>query len=345
MHQTINHYFYLFNQSIDKGDYRLAEKHLSNTWRIIDKNKVSDSILAAYYLSEASLMNNLGRPEECVAISQKARRYISKTKMIAEMAKLENTLATAYLNMGEYEKSLDCMDISIKYFNRLKNKQAIANSLILKGNLLVRRGKWLQSMTLYAEALGYARKYNYEPIEAKANMSIGYLFRAYGFHYLAIESYEDAERIFKRINNEIGLWQAMYERANTLLSLREVDMAIKVINQLDKLEAASLPSGNKVWILWYLIHNQKGEFETALSYAQKMLDYSISINDRRGIADSMEKVGSSYFNLRDMNKAIEYGEKALEMADKLGDKLMQIQSTTLIDNAKKIYDEDTTRDK
>lgn len=200
-------------------------------------------------------------------------------------------------------------------------------------------------MTLYAEALRCARKYKYDPLEAKANMSIGYLFRAYGLHYLAIESYEDAEHIFKRINNEIGLWQAMYERANTLLSLREVDMAIKVINQMDKLEAASLPSGNKVWILWYLIHNQKGEFETALSYSQNMLDYSIRINDRRGIADSMEKVGSSFFNLRDMNQAIEYGEKALEIAEELGDKLMQIQSATLIDNAKKIYDENTTRDK
>lgn len=142
MQQTINHILYLFNQSIDKGDNKLAKKYLSNAWRIIDKNKVSDSILAAYYLSEASLMNNLGRAEECVAISQKARRYISKTKMIAEMARLENTLATAYLNMGEYEKSLNCMDISTKYFNRLKNKQAIANSLILKGNLLVRRGEW-----------------------------------------------------------------------------------------------------------------------------------------------------------------------------------------------------------
>lgn len=66
-------------------------------------------------------------------------------------------------------------------------------------------------------------------------MSLGFVFRGHRFLYLAIDHYREAERICKQINFNQGLVMALYERANTYLSLEMPDATFTLMKQIESL--------------------------------------------------------------------------------------------------------------
>lgn len=64
------------------------------------------------------------------------------------------------------------------------------------------------------------------------------------------------------------------------------------------------------------------------------------------MAEAYHKVGSSYYNLRDMDQAIDCGHKGLAISMEIGDKLLQIQCQDLINNSQTSNnnEKDTRRD-
>lgn len=342
---TLSTYFDLFIKSIDKGDYNSAEYYLNKARPIVKRQPENKSLQLHYCMYESSLMNNMGHFAKSIERCEMAYQYIPKSGMTDVMANLENSMATAYMNLGRYEDALTHNENSTKYFQRLNNKELTAANFITKGNILWRQGNWAEAISLFSEALGIARKHNYTKVEAESYMNLGVVFQGNLFFHLAIEHFKDSERAFRKIKNEVGIWHAMYERANSLISLRQIDLAIRLIEDMGYMKVSSLPFANTVWNLWYVIHNQKEEFDTSLSYAQKMLNFSESINDIRNIGNSKEKIGASYYNLRDMDKAISYGEEALSIAEEIGDQLLIGRCRDLIYNAKTYSEDDTRRDK
>lgn len=341
------HHFTLFGEAMNRTDLNSAQQHLRRAKHSLVGSNNNEQ-WAYYYLNKATLMNNLGWFSESISYTDKAEQLLPRSVNREVLAKMAQTRTVAYMNIGDFDSSIEHNHKAINLYRKSNNMQAVAHCKTLEGTVLLREGDWAEAIALSTEALGIATQYGYEITKAKVYMQLGFIFRTYRFLYLAIQHFYDAERIYRKERYEIGTWEAMYERANTTLSLEPfspegIEQAIRIIQQMDQLPAAKTPAAHKVWSLWYVIHNQKHEFNKALEYAEKLLDFARKLNDKRGMSEAYHKTGSSYYNLRDMEQAMDYGNKGLAIAIEIGDKLLQIQCQDLINSTQTSNNDENTR--
>lgn len=202
--------------------------------------------------------------------------------------------------------------------------------LLTYGEILLRQGIWDKAIEHYSEALFLAKKNCNKKIEAKSLMNLGFVFRGHRFLYLAIDHYREAERIYKEINNNAGLVEALYERANTNLSLKMTDQTLALISEIEKLILPDSPMSYFLLRLHVCIHNQKKEFQDALNKAEQLNKFFKAVNDKKGEAESMEMLGSAYYNLSQLDFALDCGNKGHQLAREIGDKLIEQQCMSLI---------------
>ncbi|MCF8363523.1 MAG: hypothetical protein K9G70_12965, partial [Prolixibacteraceae bacterium] len=120
-----------------------------------------------------------------------------------------------------------------------------------------------------------------------------------------------------------GLVMALYERANTYLSLKMTKEANELIKQIKGLTPPDSTMRSFSLNLQYCLLNQKKQFTEAMKCANSLLDFFKKAQDKRGEAESLEKIASVYYNLSEFELSKEYGEKALTLAEEIGDELLQ----------------------
>jgi tetratricopeptide (TPR) repeat protein len=65
---------------------------------------------------------------------------------------------------------------------------------------------------------------------------------------------------------------------------------------------------------------ERGDYETALTYYEQSLKISEEFGDRLGIASSLSQIGNIYYRRGKYNKALENYEQALEISEELGNR-------------------------
>lgn len=317
------------NANVDNAAYQLwlAEQKLRHY-------PANDIIWAHYYMNKAALHNNKGEFVQAIDCCEIADRVIPKTKHLEIKAKLESLLGSVHLNMGSFVKAMEHIDEAVQLLKRTNKKEDLADALLSKGQILLRQGDWADAIKYFSNVLAIARCNDYPKIESAAYMKLGFVFRGHEFHYLAINHFRDAERIFRKQNYSYGIWKAMYERANTWLSIGKPEETIKLIEQIEPLCQEGDMMYHFTLKLRYAVHNWKEEFDKALNISFKLHNFFEKAQDKVGIADSLEMIGSVYYNLGQMDKALQYGEEAAMLASEIGDKLIEKTSNTLIMQAR-----------
>jgi len=82
--------------------------------------------------------------------------------------------------------------------------------------------------------------------------------------------------------------------------------------------------------LKYCLNNQTENFEQAITYANQLYTFHKRAHDKKGMSDSLEKLGSSYYNLSDTHQAKKYAQRALNLAYEVGDQLIQKKCQQLL---------------
>ena len=88
--------------------------------------------------------------------------------------------------------------------------------------------------------------------------------------------------------------------------------------------------------LTYCLHNREAQFEDAIADASQLHAFHERAGDKKGVADSLEKLGSAYYNLSDIDQARKFGREALNLAAEIGDELIQTKSRQLLLDIDKI---------
>ena len=169
-------------------------------------------------------------------------------------------------------------------------------------------------------------------LEGETLMKLGFVFRGHRFLYLAVDHFREAERVFKELNFNQGLVKALYERANTYLSLKMTKETNALIKQIEALTPPDSTMRSFLYNFRYCLHNQNKNFPEAMDCANLLLDFFKKAHDKGGEAESLEKIASVYYNLSNMEQAKDNGEKALIMAEEIGDKLLQHLCRQLLQN-------------
>lgn len=311
------------NSALDDGNCMQANSFLQQAYPLLLKIPRSHILWVYYYVNQAGVFNNMGRFSESFNCCQNAEKIIPFRDNEYLKAKVEGCKATAYFNTADYPNAIDSVTKSIKLYMKAHNTEGASHELITLGNILLRTGKWNQAIKNYSEALYLSKLKKDKRLEAKALMRLGFVFRGHRFLYLAIDHYREAERIFKELNFNHGLVTALYERANTYLSLKMTEETLSLIEQIKTLTTQDPAMRSFLYNLRYCLHNQNKEFAEAMDCAKFLLEFFKKAHDKKGEADSLEKIASVYYNLSDMEQSKEYGEQALKIAEEIGDKLLE----------------------
>ena len=134
------------------------------------------------------------------------------------------------------------------------------------------------------KALQIARASGSKKWEARVLYLIGIAYHAQSSYQRAMEHYQLAYDIGKKINDKVGVGESLNRIA--------------------------------------LIYNVRGEYEKALEYCLKSITILESENDKPALARSYNHLGIIYYVLNDIPKAKEYSLSALKFSESLGDDLI-----------------------
>ena len=282
----LNFLFESCNQALDEGNCTLAYSFLEKAYPLLLNYPPKNIAWAQYYYNCAVVFNNSGSFERCHSFAHQASVVAQQIKNDYLKAKIESLYATSYLNIGNFSESFKHADYALKLFNRLKRKEDIAETLMILGEIYFRRENWEIAIRNYSEALFFAKKLKNKRIEGKALMALGYVFRAHRFLYLAVDHYREAEKIYKSINFTQGLVTALYERANTYLSLRKPEMTDKIMKEIESLTPSDSPMRMFLLKLQYCIHNQNQSFSDAMVVITSYSIHYTKLYEARPDADS-----------------------------------------------------------
>lgn len=334
---SIDTHFNKCIEALNNYDLTSAYRHLQVAYKPLSRLHSKNSKWAVYYLNLSSIYNNSGRFWESIECCHKAQAIIKKQKQREIEAKAASNLANSYLNLSDYSQALKHVQRAIGLYKKQTNNLLLSEEYLTLGQILLRKGQWSQAVKAVSKALLLSRQSQNKQREGRALIRLGYIFRADpqifmegGYLHLAIDHFRQAERYFREIEYKPGLIEAIYERANTYLSLGMVDKSKELINRIQSMIPEESPWRFFLLRLKYCISNREEQFEQAIDYARKLHRFYAQAEDKKGQAESLEMLGSSYYNLSNMQEAEKYGQKALEMSKAIGDKLIEGQSQDLL---------------
>lgn len=323
-------YFDLFIQANGTGDFASAESNLSSALSILETLPRTNVLWAYYFLNRASMLNNQGLFDLSIENSHNAKNVIPIKGHDDLNGNYHLNLATSQMNIGDYADASINIDKAVFCFKKCKKLEKVAEGLIIKGEIILKTGEWSEAIKLVSEALAIARKNAFEKTEAKTLMTLGFIFRAHRYFYLAIDHYRDAERVFKKMQYSVGEYEAIYERANTWMSIGKHEETIKLIAQLEGILPENSPIHIYLIRLKYQVFNKLKEFDKALEKANMLLDIFTQAKDKVGISESILNIGNVHYNKREMDLARDKANEAKKIASEIGDKQIQGNCDSLL---------------
>jgi tetratricopeptide (TPR) repeat protein len=337
-----------FNQcikSLNNGDISSAYDHLQKArTRLLDTPE-NDIQWAIYYLNLSAVYNNSGRFQDSIESCKRAKEVLKKKRNRQVEAKVSDNMASACLNLSDYARAQKNIEKAISLYQKEKQNEALAGALLVLGEILLRKGDWPGAIQKCSRALLLARQSGSKRTAGKALVRLGYIFRGDpdifeegGYRYLAIDHFRQAERYFREAAYKPGLAEALYERANTCISFNMAEKAWELIKRMETITPSGSPMRFFLLNLTYCLNNREGQFEDAVTDAGKLRRFHEQAGDKKGVADSLEKLGSAYYNLGDMERAKKCGEDALNLASQIGDELIRTKSRQLLMDIDKVAD-------
>lgn len=320
---TINNYFNCCTKALESGNNELAYSYLQKAYMLMSSIPKRHIIWSNYYINLAAIYNNKGDFFKCIECCNNAEKFVPYTRSDNIIAKLESCKASAFKNLGDYKNSLECEENAIRLYKRANENVNVAKELLTCGHIFLRTGTWDQAIKYFSEALFISKREKNKKLEAESLMKLGFVFRGHRFLYLAVDHYREAERIFNEINYTPGLEVALYERANTYLSLKMPEETLSLISEIEKFLTPDSMMHSFLLKLHFCVHNQKKNFQGAMDCANNLLEFFKRANDKRGEAESLEMIAGVYYNLSNLDLAQQYGKKALQIANEIGDSILE----------------------
>ena len=208
-----------------------------------------------------NLMHRVTSKIYCVALMFIALSFVSGDILSQDFKSIDTLLAR--LNNPNIEAKINAYADVMIYYNRVKPV------------LSLRYGEKALSLT---KANGYRRE------EAHIQYLIGIAYHAQSNYQNAMEHYQLAYNIRKKINDKVGIGECLNRIA--------------------------------------LIYNVRGEYEKALDYCLHSISILESENNKLALARSYNHLGILYYILNDLAKAKEFSIRALKFSESLNDNLI-----------------------
>ncbi|MFW5792971.1 MAG: tetratricopeptide repeat protein [Bacteroidota bacterium] len=287
--------------------------------------------------------NSLGNLYYFQGVYSTAVEYYEKSLTIRKELGDQSKIASCYNNLGVVSRLQGSLANAIEYYQKsLKISEELEDTTAI-GQCYNNIGIIYRLQGLYAEALDYQHKALKIHEEAENYRSMGITYNSIGGIHHQLSSYSDAIvyynkalEIEKQRNDKRGIARAYDNIGNSYrakgsysLAIEHYKKALKINEEFSEKYGISLNYSNLG-----MAYQEQGQYAKAIDYHLKSLKIKEELGTKNGIAHSLGnladiniRMGQESLTKEKKNKyyrkALEYSEKALEIAKELNALLIE----------------------
>lgn len=245
---------------------------------------------------------------------------LSKIKTISGKADLLNQKGDVYLNEGNFEEALLCLN---KALQLLQNKNLPQQSITVfqnLGNVHSDKGENQEALHFYQKALELSKSSKNAKEQARSLNLIGNVYQFQGDYAQALRLYEEALKINTSINEMLGILKNSLNIGNTYVLLGNYDLAISGHKRALKM-ARDLHDGhhiskclNNLSVCFF----QQGNYPESLSYLLQALKINERAGNKKQMAENYQNMGLIFFYQENFSEALRYQLLSLNLNRAMG---------------------------
>ncbi|MBI5218138.1 MAG: tetratricopeptide repeat protein [Bacteroidia bacterium] len=230
-------------------------------------------------------------------------------------------LAEKYYSSGDYTKSIECYEKSLKSMEESGDKQGESVSLTNMGIVYQNTYRYDDAIKYYEKSLAIKEELKDKPGITRMLFRIGNVYYLKRDLEKALDYFDKSLKIDEELKNgkdiaasQNNLGVIYYELKNYKKAMDYYEQAIKYLESggNEKELAGTLNNLGNVNFDWNKLNDALGYYEKSLKLKEK-------INYQKGISTSLHNIANVYKVMKDFDKATEYYTKSNESATKNND--------------------------
>lgn len=256
----------------------------------------------------------------------------TQKKSYEEQIDIYKKICNVYLR-SNMDKLIDNANKGLHLTENKKDKSGSSYFYQFLGTGYYTKGDYDKALKNYKKALNLAIEQKEKQLEAMIYGSIANVYTFQNNEPMALEYNLKALFVFERLGdkkycaitlcNISGIHEILQ---NEQQSVNYIEQARSIAEELNDNYIKSM-----VYRKLASIHSQKNEFDKAIEYDLKTLEYSRSIGDKQGEILSLEALAIDYCEGKeDCNTAEKYALECLNIAEELGDPRLNITAQNIL---------------
>ena len=302
------------------NDQNKTLEYLEKAQALYQKSK-NDKGVAKLYAQKANYYYRLGKIDS-------ARHYLKSS--VDKSLELGDTLRASVIRhnigildhyQGNTESANAIMDENIPVFNKFKDSVHLGNAYLLKGKIGMTNGFFNIALQETQKALKIHKALNDEFRMAEDLFQIGTIYQTTQDHEKAIAIFEESIGYYKKIENDQSVAQALNYLADSKIKLKQLESAEKDLDEALALSEKLEYNANiaRVYSNKGLLEFTREAYTEAIWHFESSLVTWETIGSPYNEATSLLYLGRTYKKQGNLNKAMTYFDKGLEIGKDLGD--------------------------
>jgi signal transduction histidine kinase len=260
-------------------------------------------------------------------------------------------IGETWKTLGMVASSLAKFDTAEFYFRKIKrlavhynNPELLIFYNISQGELLFRKGDFVQSTRLFTVALDSLAKHDYKRYRALAMKNIGQVFEWQGDYQRALEFYFDALKIEEDLKSRLEIARTKQMMGWVYVHQKDYAKAIRLAYQAGRIfrDIKDDFGLSEYYTLSGYIAFHKNELDKAIQFYDSAMNIRVRIGTQIPLANTMNFIAEVYIAKGEYDKAISYEQRVFDIDRKVNNRVgvaAYYNSMSSISRALEDYDE------
>ncbi len=310
-------------------EYTNNKSELVNLLVTFASGKLKDYDLYEFLFHLAKTMTAQGELPTSISIYKSLINFVKRIDNVNETkARAYIGLADLYSQIAEWDQSLKFCRAAERIYKPLNNYKGLAKVENLFGIIEGDHGNIVKAQKHFKASLAFLKYYEDLSLKGKLLTNLGIIENILGNFAEAISYYEEAVSTFEINKNYERAAEIKHNLGMLFLKKHEYNFAIAKFDEsiTDSLKSKYLQHLGISYLSKAEAYTRLSEFEIAETFAKKALEISNKINDKLTIADTYKVKGIIQRSRNNFESAENYFLTSMRINNELGNKLNQAET-------------------
>lgn len=276
------------------------------------------------FLNQAERLRSKN-PEQSIEYAQKALQIAEKTGNYELQHKSEYLIGFAHYIQNDFSNALIHLDKSLTLSKKANYRVGEAAALNRMGNTYQLMGQYEQALEKYKLAMSINKGIDNKHEIARTLTNLGSIYRLYGNYELAINQHLDALSLYEGLQNNEGIAWSSLNIARLFKMMKNYQKSLEYVNKsLFIYQKIENEQGISTGVTLCLkekgsIYYEMGNLDKAIEYSFQVLEINKGSGNMQGVANTYASLGKIYYDHQDFKKATDFFSKANQLKDSLND--------------------------